>query len=60
LKKRKPGLKVILTSGFNAGMMGKEPRAGDTTFLPKPYLPDAAAKLIRDTLDANAGAPVAV
>jgi hypothetical protein len=60
LKKRKPGLKVILTSGFNAGMMGKEPRAGDTTFLPKPYLPDAAAKLIRDTLDANAGAGVAV
>ncbi|HEX3626385.1 MAG TPA: response regulator [Verrucomicrobiae bacterium] len=53
LKKRKPGLKVILTSGFNAAMMGKEPRMGDTTFLPKPYLPDAAAKLIRTTLDAE-------
>jgi two-component system cell cycle sensor histidine kinase/response regulator CckA len=55
LKKRKPGLKVILTSGFNAAMMAREPRAGDTTFLPKPYLPDTAAKLIRETLDANAG-----
>jgi two-component system cell cycle sensor histidine kinase/response regulator CckA len=53
LKKRKPELKVILTSGFNAAMIGKEPRMGDTTFLPKPYLPDTAAKLIRDTLDAN-------
>lgn len=59
LKKRKPGLKVILTSGFNAAMTGKEPRMGDTTFLPKPYLPDAAAKLIRDTLDAHARTPVA-
>jgi two-component system cell cycle sensor histidine kinase/response regulator CckA len=58
LKKRKPGLKVILTSGFNAAMMNKEPSMGDTTFLPKPYLPDTAAKLIRDTLDANAAARV--
>jgi two-component system, cell cycle sensor histidine kinase and response regulator CckA len=54
LKKRKPGLKVILTSGFNAGMPGKEWSKGDTTFLSKPYLPDTAAKLIRDTLDASA------
>ena len=53
LKKRKPGLKVILTSGFNAAMAGKEWSTGDTTFLSKPYLPDTAAKLIRDTLDAN-------
>ncbi|HEV2318822.1 MAG TPA: response regulator [Verrucomicrobiae bacterium] len=60
LKKRKPDLKVILTSGFNAAMMGKEPRMGDTTFLPKPYLPDTAAKLIRDTLAANSKAPVEV
>ncbi len=54
LKKRKPGLKVILTSGFNAAMAGKEWTTGETTFLSKPYLPDTAAKLIRDTLDANA------
>ncbi|HTV40361.1 MAG TPA: response regulator [Candidatus Sulfotelmatobacter sp.] len=59
LKKRKPDLKVILTSGFNAGMMAREPSTGETTFLPKPYLPDAAAKLIRETLDAEAGCRVA-
>ena len=55
LKKRKPELKVILTSGFNAAMMKSEPSTGETTFLPKPYLPDTAAKLIRETLDAEAG-----
>jgi two-component system cell cycle sensor histidine kinase/response regulator CckA len=51
LKKRNPELKVILTSGFNASTMGKERSTGDTVFLAKPYLPDTAAKLIRDTLD---------
>ncbi|HUE36245.1 MAG TPA: response regulator [Candidatus Acidoferrum sp.] len=53
LKKRKPDLKVILTSGFNAAMAGKDWSNGDTVFLPKPYLPDAAAKLIRNTLDTD-------
>lgn len=53
LKKRKPGLKVILTSGFDAVATGKSESKGDTVFLPKPYLPDDAAKLIRTTLDAN-------
>lgn len=51
LKKRNPELKVILTSGFNAATMGKERSNGDTVFLAKPYMPDTAAKLIRDTLD---------
>jgi signal transduction histidine kinase len=50
LKKKKPDLKVIFTSGFNASMAGKD--WGDTAFLPKPYLPEVAAKLIRTTLDA--------
>ena len=55
LKKRKPALKVILTSGYNsAAVPGKENHTGDTTFLSKPYLPATAAKLIRDTLDATA------
>ncbi|HUA69382.1 MAG TPA: response regulator [Candidatus Saccharimonadales bacterium] len=54
LKKRKPDLKVIFTSGFNAAMAGKDWSNGDTVFLPKPYLPDAAAKLIRNTLDTGA------
>jgi two-component system cell cycle sensor histidine kinase/response regulator CckA len=51
LKKRKPELKVIFTSGFNSSMAGKD--WGDTVFLPKPYLPDVAAKLIRSTLDSS-------
>jgi two-component system, cell cycle sensor histidine kinase and response regulator CckA len=53
LKKKKPGLKVILTSGYNSTMAGKDCSKGDTVFLPKPYLPDEAAKLIRNTLDAR-------
>ncbi len=53
LKKKKPGLKVILTSGYNSTMAGKDCSKGDTVFLPKPYLPDEAAKLIRSTLDAS-------
>ncbi len=53
LKKKKPELKVILTSGFNSSMAGKELGKGDTVFLPKPYLPDEAAKLIRNTLDTS-------
>lgn len=57
LKKKKPELKVIYTSGFNSSMAGKDWGAtGDTVFLSKPYLPDAAAKLIRTTLDALAPA----
>ena len=60
LKKRKPDLKVILTSGFNAAMMARDPGTGDTTFLPKPYQPDTAAKLIREILDANGGESVVV
>jgi two-component system, cell cycle sensor histidine kinase and response regulator CckA len=51
LKKRKPDLKVIFTSGFNSAMAGKDWGNGDTVFLAKPYLPDTAAKLIRNTLD---------
>jgi two-component system cell cycle sensor histidine kinase/response regulator CckA len=58
LKKKKPGLKVIYTSGFNSSMAGKELSSGDTVFLSKPYLPDMAAKLIRNTLDSTA-APAA-
>ncbi len=49
LKKRKPDLKVIYTSGFNSSMAGKD--WGYTVLLPNPYLPDVAAKLIRSTLD---------
>lgn len=53
LKKKKPELKVILTSGFDSALTRKSESHGDTVFLPKPYLPDDAAKLIRNTLDTN-------
>ena len=53
LKKKKPDLKVIYTSGFNRAAAGREASTGDTVFLPKPYLPDEAAKLIRSTLDSE-------
>ena len=59
LKKKNPALKVIYTSGFNSSMAGKEWNNGDTVFLSKPYLPDMAAKLIRNTLDAAAAPSVA-
>ena len=53
LKKRQPELKVIFTSGYNAAMEGRDCGSGATIFLPKPYRPDEAAKLIRNTLDSN-------
>lgn len=59
LKKKKPGLKVIFTSGFNASAVGKETANGDTTFLPKPYLPDDVARLVRNTLDGRSTAHLA-
>jgi two-component system cell cycle sensor histidine kinase/response regulator CckA len=57
LKSRKPELKVIFTSGFNASSVGKDAANGDTTFLPKPYLPDEVARLVRNTLDARSPSP---
>jgi PAS domain S-box-containing protein len=57
LKNRKPELKVIFTSGFNASSVGKDAANGDTTFLPKPYLPDEVARLVRNTLDARSPSP---
>jgi len=55
LKKRKPGLKVIFTSGYTAGLIEKDFNQGDTGFLPKPYQPHIVAQLVRGTLDAPAG-----
>jgi len=59
LKSRKPDLKVIFTSGFNASSVGKDATNGDTTFLPKPYLPEEVARLVRNTLDAHSHAHLA-
>jgi len=55
LKKRKPGLKVIMTSGYSPELVGREFNEGDTRFLPKPYQPQTVADLVRKSLDATAG-----
>jgi signal transduction histidine kinase/DNA-binding response OmpR family regulator len=53
LKKRKPELKVIYTSGYSPEMMGTSFGQGDTVFLPKPYLPPQLAHMVRQSLDGN-------
>jgi PAS domain S-box-containing protein len=52
LKKRKPTLKVIMTSGYAAEAIGRDFNQDDTSFLPKPYQPHMVAELVRKTLDA--------
>jgi|ERR1017187_4441020 CheY-like chemotaxis protein len=52
LRKQKPGLKVIYTSGYCSELVGKDAGANDTTFLGKPYLPLQLAQTVRKCLDA--------
>ncbi len=54
LRKQKPGLKVIYTSGYSSELMGKDSGANDTSFLAKPYLPLELAQAVRRCLDASA------
>jgi CheY-like chemotaxis protein len=54
LRKNKPGLKVIYTSGYSSELMGKDSGANNTSFLAKPYLPLQLAQAVRKCLD---GAP---
>ena len=51
LKKRRPALKVIITSGYSAELVGKDFGQLDIFFLAKPYQPQQVARLIRATLD---------
>ena len=51
LKKRKPGLKIIYTSGYSADDMGGELALPDSRFLQKPYPPPLLAKTVRECLD---------
>jgi two-component system, cell cycle sensor histidine kinase and response regulator CckA len=53
LRKQRPGLKVIYTSGYSSELMGKDSGANDTSFLAKPYLPLELAKAVRKCLDAS-------
>ena len=60
LRRRKPGLKVIFTSGYSAEVMGKEFSQSDAAFLAKPYLPPQLAQLVRQCLDNNHRLPEAL
>jgi CheY-like chemotaxis protein len=57
LRVRKPGLKVIITSGYSEELIGHEFNHADTRFLPKPYETEMVAHLIRKTLDAPVTQP---
>ena len=51
LRKRKPELKVVLTSGYGAEAVGKDLSWSNMTFLAKPYLPSQLAQMVRQCLD---------
>ncbi|MCI0747699.1 MAG: response regulator [Verrucomicrobia subdivision 3 bacterium] len=51
LKRRKPDLRVIYTSGYSAEVMGKEPELKNVRFLQKPYPPPQLAQAVRECLD---------
>jgi PAS domain S-box-containing protein len=53
LRKRKPGLKVIISSGYADDLAGRDLNRGNMRFLPKPYEPHLVAQLVRKTLDAK-------
>jgi DNA-binding NtrC family response regulator len=53
LRKRKPGLKVIISSGYADDLAGRDLNRGNMRFLPKPYEPHLVAQLVRKTLDAR-------
>jgi len=51
LKKRKPELKVIYSSGYSPESNGRDIGQNDTVFLAKPYLPPQLARTVRLSLD---------
>jgi signal transduction histidine kinase/CheY-like chemotaxis protein len=51
LKRRKPELKVIFTSGYSSEAVGRDFNQEEAVFLPKPYLPPQLAQLVRRCLD---------
>ena len=50
LRRRKPDLKIICSSGYSPEIMEKNSH-GDIAFLPKPYHPPQLARLVRNCLD---------
>jgi len=53
LRKRKPDLRVIYTSGYTLKTFGKEKGDSDTVWLEKPYQPSQLARQVRECLDAE-------
>ncbi len=54
LRKEKPALKVILTSGYANGLTGRQFQApAHMHFVQKPYKPQALAQAVRTALDAD-------
>ena len=51
LVSKKPSLKVILTSGYSAQLLGTDISAKSFSFLQKPYPPTTVAAMIRASLD---------
>jgi hypothetical protein len=51
LRKRKPGLKVIYSSGYSAALLTGEADKLDGLFLSKPYRPQELAAMVRTCLD---------
>jgi len=51
LKSRKPGLKVIFSSGYSPEATGRDFGHSDTVFLSKPYVPPQLARTVRQCLD---------
>lgn len=58
LRKRKPELKVIYSSGYSAALLAGESDKLDGLFLPKPYRPQELAALVRTCLDGAEMVPV--
>lgn len=58
LRKRKPELKVIYSSGYSAALLTGESEKLDGLFLSKPYRPQELAAMVRTCLDGTQ--PVAV
>jgi PAS domain S-box-containing protein len=57
LRRRKPELKVIFTSGYSAEVVGRNFSQTEAAFLSKPYLPPQLAQTVRQCLDAAARPP---
>jgi CheY-like chemotaxis protein len=59
-RRRRPSLKILLTSGFAGGRSGREPpttpHTGEFPFLPKPYTVSDLARRLRETFRVSAAA----